>query len=339
LKNKYTKYLLSFSLLLAVGVGVAIYYFINSKPHDILYVEEMANNGDTIYCTLEKFAIKHKSGPVEQGILVSSYNTRGMQLLVKETIKFDFSPNTPTFLGCAGGFVWFCRNEKLVLVYMFKKDSVLYEDASTELINASNPGTQLANITYAPTRGAVYAQINTGDKFVIIPYTFKYVSINTELESYKYALLSDTRIEGGGDRLNVDSLGLFFVDSELASSLKRHLKIEVFSCEGRSTQVVLRDSTSKIKNEFISPKFILHQNGIAVIKHDSQFGDSAQALLTAFNIAKCKFIWQQNANTLFNSIDKLDVRGYCSLSGSYFYLTTTEMPPIKVNFETGNIRK
>lgn len=338
MKNKYSKYLFFAALIALIGAGGIMYYFTRNYHPYIFNLGEMAHNGDTVYCTLENYTTTHKSN-TSHGVLTQSFNSKTNQRIVNQKVKFKFKPNAPTFLGFANGFVWYERNERLVLVYAFKKDSVLEEEASTKLLNTLNPNTQLANITYAPTRGVIYAQITTGDRFIINPTTFRYIKQTTEKASYNYALLPDTKIEGNGERLNVDSLELIFTDSKNASNQKKHIEADVYSANGSTYHMLTPVSSYKLETEFINPKFILYQNNIAILKHQNQIGDSAQLLITAINIRTIKIIWQQKINNLFKADNITDVKSYLSLNSNYFYLISDRTLPIKIHLITGNIKQ
>jgi len=312
------------------------------NAHNYFAIFDITNATDTLTCTLENYQISHKNGPAENGVQIVAFNNRLQTEVFNCKIKSEsFSPNE-LFIGYKGSFIWFLKQEKLILLFPFKKDSVLNAQQANDLIKNANPnnsGTNNIVFTFAPTNNIVVANLSNGDEFLVNPNNFKfdtnyYSSSNFLIDPSDVSIKENSFAGIETFRLN-RNLSICLKSFNEHDNIKTNLQFieNQLDMTGVDSAIIFKPVS---KATYLQAKGLNVINDIFLLSHQSQMGDSVITKLSSFNTKINKLCWTISLDSLFdNEGFKNDFKLFPSIYSNTIYLNTMGKSYKTINLITG----
>jgi len=315
-----------FSITLIASIILWLY---TRNLHNYFAIFDITNTTDTLTCTLENYQTNSKNGPTENGIKITAINNNSKKEVFDYKIKCISFPNE-LFIGYKSPFIWFLQQEKLILIYPFKEDSVLNTQQANDLIKNANPNTTGTNnilFTFAPTNNIVVANLSNGDEFLVNPISLKFNTDNYNVSNF--LIDPDDVYAKESPLLEVET---FRLNSNLSICLKPenesdNIKTKLQYVENQND---IKKIDSNIIFKPINNSVYLLGKGLNIINdnflfsHVSQIGDSAITKLSCFNTKTMKLCWTISLDSLFNKkIKDSDFKLYNSIYPNTIYLSSS----------------
>ncbi len=318
-----------------------ILWLYTRNVHNYFAIFDITNTTDTLTCTLENYQTNHKNGPSENGLQIVAYNNHLQTEVFNYKIKSESLSSDQLFIGYKSPFIWFLKQEKLILVYPFKKDSILRAQQANDLIKKANPnnsGTNNMVFTFAPTDNIVVANLSNGDEFLVNPNSFKfdtnYYNASNFLVDPRDVYIKETPLA---------QIEMFRLNKNLSICLKSenerdNIKTKLQFVEN---QIDIHNRDSCLVFKAINHIVYLKSKGLNVINdnflfsHLSHIGDSAITKLSSFNTKTAKLNFTISIDSLFDkrSIDS-DFKLFSSIYPNTIYLCTMGKQYKKINIIT-----